>query len=170
TRVVDLVRVSTVCRSDRFHPRCLCCRVGGRDSFSGDPQIMVAATITITGSFLNPDDTPDTGTITFTPINTRELSSDQQVVDQDPVQGLVVNGLLKNAAGTGPMILVANAGGYHVVEAMDGAAPVTYDIRGDIDVNLNAVTAGTTVSAAGLVVQTTIPISTATYTLTLADF
>ncbi len=131
---------------------------------------MTAATITITGTSLNPDDTNDTGTVTFTPINTADLSSDGVLVPQDPVDGKVVNGILKNAANTGPMILVAIAGGYHVTFAMDGATPLVADIRGDIDCNLNTVTWGTLLDASGLNVQTTTVITGTSYTLTQADF
>jgi hypothetical protein len=126
---------------------------------------MAEATITITGSYLNPDDTPATGSVSFTAADQVDITN-AKIAIQKAISFPITNGILTGAT------LLATPGGYRVTETISGGAfNPSFVIGGTTSIDLSSVNRATAqfdASGIGVMVIEDIP-SGATYNTVLAD-
>jgi len=126
---------------------------------------MAEATITVTGTYLNPDDTNATGTVTFTAADQVDITNGKIAI-QKSISFPITNGVLTGAT------LLATPGGYKVTESINGGAlSPSFVIGGTVSIDLSSVnraTASFDASGIGVMVIEDIP-NGGTYTTVLAD-
>lgn len=92
---------------------------------------MPASTFVVTGSWLNPNNTPAAGTVEFTPLPQR-LVNGGQILPQEAYVATLSSGSIN-------VTLVQSVSGYTVKEKILGATEVTYTIPGTATVDLASV-------------------------------
>jgi len=126
---------------------------------------MAEATITVTGTYLNPNDTNATGSVTFTAADQVDITNGKIAI-QTSISFPITNGVLTGAT------LLATPGGYRVTENVTGAAlNPSFVIGGTVSIDLSSVnrqTAQFDASGIGVLVIEDIP-NGGTYTTVLAD-
>lgn len=90
-------------------------------------------TITVTGTFYDPDNTFATGKVVFTPTDTR-AKNNVNVIDQEPVIATI------GGSGALSQVLVNLTNGYDVQELVDGRLTTpSYHIAGTGSIDLSTV-------------------------------